>query len=239
MLEELINRFEKHIRQLPRLELNGQEVGVVFNQNLRNLRDSKPVKYILVADNPGNEEYRHECYLHNDGKAGKIARNFFECYSHLVDKFDEEVAVLNKSYIHTPATNDLNVFLKDDKYSDYFIKSEHFMGELAIDMLNECAQKYPACELWIIGCSHLGKNKLFSEYLKTLEPKIKEIKNRVFCYQHFANGCFSRSLNKIICQNPDYIQNSKLPLSKNLEKMTKEQILQALHKASLPIFDDM
>ena len=86
---------------------NGYRIdnAIVFNRNLRKLSESGP-KYIIVADNPGMDEQKDEnsCYL--IGKAGQMTRNFF-INNKLVEDFDSQVAVLNKTCIHTKSTGDL------------------------------------------------------------------------------------------------------------------------------------
>ena len=164
----------------------------VFNKNLLKIKD---LKYILVADNPGMTEQAQECYL--VGKAGKMARNFF-ANSGLANDFDEEVAVLNKTFIHTKSTVDLK---KLKNFNDLFLDSQVFMANLAIDML-EASE----CELWITGCSELKEKGLFAPYLKTLKErcaKDTELKERIFFYPHFSFGNFSKNLNSVRATHPE------------------------------------
>jgi len=166
------------------------ENAAVFNRNLKKITN---LRYILVADNPGVTEQHEECYL--VGKAGKTARNFFKNNS-LVSDFDEEVAVLNKTFIHTKSTLDLKKF---KNFKSLFEDSEKFMANLAVDMLEATE-----AELWITGCSELGEKKLFSEYLKTLKSRCAEnptLKERIFFYPHFSFGNFSKNLNLVLAKN--------------------------------------
>ncbi len=166
--------------------------AAVFNKNLLKLKN---LKYILVADNPGVTEQEEECYL--VGKAGKMARNFF-ANSELVSNFDEEVAVLNKTFIHTKSTLDLKTLRN---FKSLFEDSEKFMANLAVDMLEATE-----AELWITGCSELTEKGLFSEYLKTLKErclKNPELKERIFFYPHFSFGNFSKNLNSVRSAHPE------------------------------------
>ncbi len=166
--------------------------AAVFNKNLLKLKD---LKYILVADNPGVTEQEEECYL--VGKAGKTARNIFKNNS-LVSDFDEEVAVLNKTFIHTKSTLDLK---KLKEFKDLFIDSQVFMANLAVDMLENSS-----CELWITGCSELTEKGLFAAYLKTLKERCAEnpvLKKRIFFYPHFSFGNFSKNLNSVRAAHPE------------------------------------
>jgi hypothetical protein len=204
-IQDLVKKFEEYISKInsenpeffKAVALIAQSYGytlenaAVFNRNLKKIID---LKHILVADNPGVTEQHEECYL--VGKAGKTARNFFK-NNGFVSDFDEEVAVLNKTFIHTKSTLDLKK-LKD--FKSLFEDSERFMANLAVDMLEATE-----AELWITGCSELGEKKLFSEYLKTLKSRCAQnpaLKERIFFYPHFSFGNFSKNLNAVLSENP-------------------------------------
>lgn len=220
-IQDLVRSFENHISKVNSENLEffhavaliSQSYGytlenaAVFNKNLKKITN---LKYILVADNPGVTEQHEECYL--VGKAGKTARNFFK-NNGLVSDFDEEVAVLNKTFIHTKSTIDLK---KLKNFNGLFEDSEKFMANLAADMLEATE-----AELWITGCSELGEKKLFSEYLKALKSRCAQdpaLKERIFFYPHFSFGNFSKNLNSVLSQNPEM------------------SVKEALKKAALAIF---
>ena len=205
-IQDLVRNFQNHISKVNSenqdffqavaklCESYGYPLSnaAVFNKNLLKLKD---LKYILVADNPGMTEQAQECYL--VGKAGKMARNFF-ANSGLISDFDEEVAVLNKTFIHTKSTIDLK---KLKEFKNLFLDSQIFMANLAVDMLE--ASK---CELWITGCSELTEKGIFAAYLKTLKErcaKNPELKERIFFYPHFSFGNFSRNLNLVRTAHPE------------------------------------
>lgn len=205
-IQDLVRNFENHISKLnsenPDFFQAVAEIAktygyplsnaAVFNKNLLKLKE---LKYILVADNPGVTEQEEECYL--VGKAGKTARNFFK-NNELVNDFDEEVAVLNKTFIHTKSTIDLK---KLQEFKNLFVDSQIFMANLAVDMLEASS-----CELWITGCSELTEKGLFAPYLKTLKErcaKNPELKERIFFYPHFSFGNFSKNLNLVRAEHPE------------------------------------
>ena len=206
MLKDIIEKFQSHIAEVncknPELfrevakfcESCGYtlENVAVFNRNLRKITN---LKYILVADNPGMTEQHEECYL--VGKAGQTARNFFK-NNDLVNDFDGEVAVLNKTFIHTKSTFDLK---KLKKFNRLFEDSEKFMANLAVDMLEATG-----CELWITGCSELTEKGLFAQYLKTLKERCANkpgLKEKIFFYPHFSFGNFSKNLNSVRANHPE------------------------------------
>ncbi|MBO7126772.1 hypothetical protein J6W78_04420 [bacterium] len=205
-IQDLVRNFENHVSKVnsenPEFFQAVEEIAkaygyplsnaAVFNRNLLKITN---LKYILVADNPGMTEQHEECYL--VGKAGKTARNFFK-NNGLVSDFDEEVAVLNKTFIHTKSTLDLK---KLKNFKSLFEDSEKFTANLAVDMLEATE-----AELWITGCSELGEKKLFSEYLKTLKSRCAQnpaLKKRIFFYPHFSFGNFSKNLNSVLAKNPE------------------------------------
>lgn len=205
-IQDLVRNFQKHVSKVnsedPEFFESVAEIAktygyplsnaAVFNRNLLKITD---LKYILVADNPGVTEQEEECYL--VGKAGKTARNIFK-NNYLVSDFDEEVAVLNKTFIHTKSTLDLK---KLKEFKNLFVDSQIFMANLAVDMLE--ASK---CELWITGCSELTEKGLFAQYLKTLKERCAEnpaLKEKIFFYPHFSFGNFSKNLNVVRAAHPE------------------------------------
>jgi hypothetical protein len=169
--------------------------SVVFNEDLRKIGKKGP-KYILVADNPGMEEQKQSRYL--VGLSGKMARNFFHVHG-LVNDFESEVAVLNKSCIHTHSTRDLK---KLKKYKDLSDQSQKVMADMLVDV-----QKLYNCDIWVIGCSELKRKGLFEIYLERLRKRYSEdaadLKNRIFFYPHFSYGNFNRNLNVILKDEPE------------------------------------
>ena len=205
-IQDLVRNFQNHVSKVNSENQDFFQViaklcesygyplsnAAVFNRNLLKLTN---LKYILVADNPGMTEQEEECYL--VGKAGKTARNFF-ANSGLVSDFDEEVAVLNKTFIHTKSTVDLK---KLKEFRNLFIDSQVFMANLAVDMLEASN-----CELWITGCSELTEKGLFAAYLRTLKErcaKNPELKEKIFFYPHFSFGNFSKNLNSVRAAHPE------------------------------------
>ena len=92
------------------------DYSIIFNKDLNNLKENE-IKYILIGDNPGNIEADKKRYL--VGPAGISARVFFERY--LVDNFNKEVLVLNKTPIYTNVTDglkkvDILILQKTQKY---------------------------------------------------------------------------------------------------------------------------
>lgn len=209
IVHNIINNFENQVetwkRENPLLQKILEELAVdygytvenavVFNKNLRKLSKSNP-KYIVVADNPGVDEQKNKnsCYL--IGKSGQMTRNFF-LKNNLVSDFDEEVAVLNKSCIHTKKTGDLK---KLKQFKELLDETQLFMANLVADI-----QTLSGCSIWIIGCSELKEKGIFETYLNQLKKrceKEKKLKENLFFYPHFSYGNFQKRLNSVMSEHP-------------------------------------
>lgn len=100
-----------------------KEIHFVYNNDL-DILELKDIKYILVADNPGNMEAVKGRYL--IGPAGMSARVYFD--RAMVSDFKKEVLVLNKTPIHTSITNKLKEF------KEVSIESQKYMVEMIVSL---------------------------------------------------------------------------------------------------------
>ena len=76
----------------------------IMHHYLAEIERREQYKYILIGDNPGVEEFEKGRYF--IGKSGQALRIFFE--ENLVDNFDKEVIVYNKTQLHTSKTEQLH-----------------------------------------------------------------------------------------------------------------------------------
>ena len=173
------------------------ENSIVFNRDLLKFGEKHSPKYILVADNPGMDEQKSANMRYLTGKAGQGARNFF-VRNGLVQDFEKEVAVLNKTCLHTHSSGDLK---KLSEFSDLVESSQYFMADLAVDM-----HKIFKCKLWIIGCSEFKKNGVFEPFLKRIQHRYSmetdDLKNSVYFYPHFSYGNFQKNINMLSKESP-------------------------------------
>lgn len=160
--------------------------GIVYNTNLDEVDNHSKIKYIIVGDNPGKNEQMEEKYL--TGQAGKLARGFFAKHN-LVENFDEEVIVLNKTPIHTKSTGDLKTL---SEYSSLCDDTQEYMAELCFKL-----HKRFNCELWIVGMSNMiGLFSSFADKITALYEEESKLWDKVYCYQHFSFNCFQTQFNK-------------------------------------------
>ncbi|MFE6167745.1 hypothetical protein ACFVP8_07645 [Viridibacillus arvi] len=160
------------------LEKMYKEKGInpfVFNENLEDI-DLNKVKFILVGDNPGYEEQKVGQYL--IGSAGQSARDFFKNAS-LINNFKDEVLVLNKTFLFTKRTKEL-----DDIYYNSELKEEHrecmreiekFMAQLVFDIHTD----YPRVQPIIIGFAGC---KSGDSWLRTTKDESNYLKNNTLPY---------------------------------------------------------
>lgn len=149
---------------------------IIFNEDLLNLK-AEAIRYILVGDNPGKEEQKNHRYL--IGTAGQGARRFFEETARLVDFFDREVMVLNKTPVFTPSTMDLAELSEIEKLLE---ESQVYMASLICRL-----QKICKCPVWVTGFG--GCRNAQGEW------KFKVAKTRPL-------ACFFQALKKIGAPQP-------------------------------------
>lgn len=174
---------------------------IVFNNDLLKIKPAD-IKYILVGDNPGISEMSLGRYL--VGKAGQAARN---AMAPLVQNFDSQVMVLNKTPIFTKSTQHL--VMLQGKYNDLIIETQQYMANLVFEMHQEIK-----CPVYVIGFSGcrtadgiwLRQTKeqyskqqtlpyFFSELRKLYTGH--ELLHSLYFYKHFSYGNFSKDLKKL------------------------------------------
>ncbi|MGG2111891.1 hypothetical protein ABFY60_15435 [Lysinibacillus pakistanensis] len=173
--DKINGQYKKFFKQL--LEEMYEEQGLnpfVFNKDLENINLSK-VKYILVGDNPGFNEQKVSRYL--IGSAGEIARDFFENEG-LVNDFNEEVIVLNKTFLFTKRTEDLDKIYYNSEleveHRNCMQKMEEFMAQMVFDIHTV----YPEIQPMIIGFAGCRSG---NEWLRTTKDQ-KYLKQNTLPY---------------------------------------------------------
>ena len=139
LFEQEIKEFQEQIKKWQEAYPQWKE-QIVFNEDLLKLK-AEDIRYILVGDNPGKEEQKAHRYL--IGTAGQGARRFFEETARLVDSFEKQVMVLNKTPVFTPSTLDLGELTE---IQQLLTESQQYMALLMVRM-----QKILNCQLWITG----------------------------------------------------------------------------------------
>lgn len=140
------------------------------------------IKYIIIGDNPGSEEYQKGFFF--IGSSGKILRNHFKKYG-LVNDFDEECLILNKTFLSTKSTKELKEVKRKigtKNFNNILIHTSYeaanYSNNLNIPIL-------------VIGKSELKKGGIFNIFWKNLN-KLCENKGNIYVFKHTSNGGFSK-----------------------------------------------
>lgn len=182
----------------------------VYNTDLDIIKECDTIKFILVADNPGKNEFIENKYL--IGKAGVQVRNFFEKNS-LVSDFTKEVIVLNKTCLHTNSTKDLK---SKNIRPDILINSQQFMAELVFKI-----HRTLGAELWIIGCSEINQRGIFASFREIIinHYRNSEMFKKLYCFKHFSFGNFQKDIIKYSSLNSSgNITDSVHAIGNNMKK---------------------
>ena len=218
---KIVNEFKKKCAIW-----NTKGVKAVFNTKLENVIISK-IKYIVVVDNPGENEKLHNEYLYEESNqkncAGYIANEFFR----RAKIQNESVLVLNKTPIYTKQSKDL----KEAKYRPFLKETMEYMAQLTYDinMLKTDAQViiFGLGECFDNKKKMFNANKLFSPYFK----KIRKLYIPVFplILKHFSHWCFlqnfvvNRKTKKVT-----YSDNHKLKFDDLKDEVIAKNFLSAL-----------
>lgn len=196
-----MDAFQKEIKNFQgQIELWQQEHlawadRIVFNKDLLNLK-AEEVRYILVGDNPGKEEQKAHRYL--IGTAGQGARRFFEETAQLVESFDREVMVLNKTPVFTPSTMDLAEL---GEIARLLEESQMYMAGLICRL-----QKICDCPVWVTGfggCRSAqgewkwtpAKTRPLACFFRTLKAEgapENEEESMIYFFKHFSYSHFQK-----------------------------------------------
>lgn len=149
------------------------KLGIKYCFNEQDYDFSK-LKFIVVGDNPGDTEYLQKRFF--IGSSGQKLRNHF-IINGLVESFDDECIILNKTFISTKRTDDL----------------ENVKNTIGCDLFDQilisCAQTIAQLSnqynipILIFGSSKIGPNLLFDKFWKTLTDNIEK-KSRVLVFKH-------------------------------------------------------
>lgn len=161
-------------------ELEKYNIQYCFNEQDYNKAD---LKYIIVGDNPGKKELEDRKYF--VGKSGQALRKHFE-NNQLIENFNNNCKVYNKTIIHTERTACLTVvknIIGEDLFNDI---QKCCVTEIA-SLANEL--KIP---ILVFGKTHL--KGIFKCFWKELNVLVND-KESILVFSHPSYGCFSKEWN--------------------------------------------
>lgn len=159
-------------------------MSIKFAFNFRTL-DHNKLKFIIVGDNPGKKEFEQNKYF--VGQSGAQLRNHFE-KGGLVENFDEECLIINKTFLSTEKTNDLKNIKNE-------IGAESF-DKILLHSAYEITSYSKSLDLpvLIFGKSQLGKGKIFHPFWEKLQEICEP--EKIFVFKHPSNSGFASDWNK-------------------------------------------
>jgi hypothetical protein len=149
------------------------ELGIKYCFNEQTYDFSK-LKFIIVGDNPGDTEYEKKRFF--IGPSGQKLRNHFQTYE-LVENFDNECIIYNKTFISTTKTNDLK-HIKESIGREYFDSIQIYCAKEIATVSNEF--KLP---ILVFGKRNLSPNFLFESFWKALN-KASDNKENILVFKH-------------------------------------------------------
>lgn len=163
------------------------EGTAIFNTDLESV-DIKGIKYIVVADNPGENERDNAKYLFdNDADhrcSGYIAHRIFEKIF-----TDGSYIVLNKCPLYTNESDGLN---SENINKNHRYESMRYMAKLILDINN----LKPDIHVYIFGINGLFDNKnkkikngLWTPFFDELIKLYKDSENFPTLAKHFSRHC--------------------------------------------------
>lgn len=210
----------------------------VFNKNLIGVNIAK-VKHILVADNPGDREKKHEVYLYaednKENTAGKIAADF--CKNFLES---DSILVLNKCPISTTSSADLKKlpYYKSESYKNAL----EYMAQLIYDV-NELA---PQSLVMIFGTTgtfdaehKLSEKGLWYHFYEKLRKLYKGDKSKPILVKHFCRNLFIRDFllkDEAIVVCTDSTERKNLTEKHGYAKVAKANLVTIDKKALMEAF---
>lgn len=147
-----------------------------FNLESKNFNS---LKYIIVGDNPGKNEYEQNKFFIGD--SGKKLRKHFK-NNQLAENFEKETLLFNKTFLSTSKTNDLND-IKEEIGSENFDRILHFSAYEIANYSNNLN-----LPILIFGKSKLEKGKIFNPFwIKLLELCNSD---KIFVFSHPSHDNF-------------------------------------------------
>lgn len=159
-------------------------MSLKFAFNLKSNNFEK-TKYIIVGDNPGKNEFEQNKFF--IGHSGIQLRNFFK-EKGLIEDFDEECIIFNKTFLSTDKTNDL-IDVRKEINLDNFNRTLFFTANEIANYSNNLN-----VPILIFGKSKLEKGKIFHPFWTKILELCKS--DKIFVFSHPSNSNFTKEWNK-------------------------------------------
>ncbi|MBN2874152.1 MAG: hypothetical protein JXM71_03575 [Spirochaetales bacterium] len=170
------------------------DTPIVYNRALDDIGPEANISWVVVADNPGKREQEAGMNRYLVGRSGLMAERFFS--RELGVDFRREVAIINKTPVHTPKTAQLRKLAKLYPEARPVLEdSQRFMASLVAEL-----QRCFGARVWVMGLSEVRVGGLFGSWQEELvaayERAGKDYARRLYGYNHFSMGSFSTDLKR-------------------------------------------
>lgn len=175
------------------------ETPIVYNLALDEIRSGDLIRWLVVADNPGKREQEAAMNRYLVGRSGLAAERFFG--RELGVDFRREVAIINKTPVHTPKTAQLRKLVSlYPAAAPVLRESQAYMASI-VPTLQSCL----GARVWVMGLSELRPKGLFEPWRIALEEAYEASgpadggspgrgMDGVYCLNHFSMGSFATEL---------------------------------------------
>ena len=218
-LEEFEN-FLKNLTETSEVAPVYSDDPLSFYQKLCNQIKAGKFKFIIVGDNPGEQEYA-------EGKAEK--QGYFQgpqtkyIRENFIKKWGDQVLALNKTLFFTKTTGELkNILNAERNKSDksHTLTSQEIMANLIVAL----TQNKSDVHIWIVGhshfvekdkldCDHFPKDKFFAPFQKILDKAVRDsnLKGRIFVFGHPSRSWFKKDIEDALHGKiPDHLTDESI-----------------------------
>ena len=169
------------------------ETPIVYNRALDDIVPESRIAWVVVADNPGKREQEAAMNRYLVGRSGMVAERFFA--RELGVDFRREVAIINKTPVHTPKTAQLRTLGRMYPEARAVIdESQRFMASM-VPALQACF----GARVWVMGLSELRPKGIFQPWMNALAEAYEGDEagmSEVYGFNHFSMGSFATDLKR-------------------------------------------
>lgn len=173
------------------------ETPIVYNRALDDITAESDIEWIVVADNPGKREQEAGMNRYLVGRSGLVAERFFG--RELGVDFRRQVAIINKTPVHTPKTAQLRRLAVIYPAARAILdQSQRFMASMAPAM-----QEIFGARVWVMGLSEIRPGGIFEPWRQALTEAYagrdggpRNLVSDLYGFNHFSMGSFATDLKR-------------------------------------------
>lgn len=175
------------------------KTSIVYNRALDDITAQSNIEWIVVADNPGKREQEAAMNRYLVGRSGLVAERFFD--RELGIDFRRQVAIINKTPVHTPKTAQLRRLAVIHPAARAILEeSQRFMAAMV-----PALQRVFGARVWVMGLSEVRPRGLFEAWQQSLveayaqarrDAGQRNLASDLYAFNHFSMGSFATDLKR-------------------------------------------